>query len=93
MTHSEFLLRARGGGHLSGEVTLTGQVTTVAGDVVILSRWIPGCCSQDAELTVRVHGIRADIGDWLAVTGTPEGEDLRASSSRTLDAAPPRREG
>lgn len=85
MTHSEFLLRARGGGHLEGEVVLTGQVTAVGTDHLVLSRWVEGCCSADAELAVRVTGATAAVGTWLEVTGTPDGEALQARTARAVD--------
>ena len=96
MTHSEFLFRARGGGQVEGEVVLTGQVSRVEGSgvdgFVVVSRWVEGCCSQDAELTVRVRGAEASLGDWVEVTGTPCGEVVEASRWRRVDEPASRRE-
>ena len=86
MTHSEFLFRARGGGQVDGQVVLTGQVTAVEGGALVLSRWVEGCCSQDAELTVRVLGVpAAQVGDWLQVTGVPDGPAVTATSFRAVE--------
>lgn len=95
MTHSEFLLRAHSGSHLDEEVTLQGQVTALSAELTMLSRWVAGCCSQDAELAVGVVGALPDVrvGDWVEVTGRAEGSHLRVRGWRRLDDAPPRREG
>ena len=95
MTHSEFLMRAHAGSHLDEEVTLAGQVTALSGEFTMLSRWVAGCCSQDAELAVRVVGALPDarVGDWVEVTGRAQDRHLRAHRWRRLDVAPERREG
>ena len=101
MSHSELRLR-RETGTLPPEVVLTGRVTAVDDDGAVLSRWVAGCCSADAELTVRVEGLLAPLHAWLEVTaGTdvparshPAGGDavVRHVASRVLDVAPPARE-
>jgi hypothetical protein len=92
LTHSEFLLR-RESGALPELVVLTGRVTALDGDGVVLSRWVPGCCSSDAELTVRVTGRSGAVGRWLQVTGRPEGDGVRCVAAEELDDPPPAREG
>jgi hypothetical protein len=92
LTHTEFLLR-READCLPQRVVLTGEVTAVDGGVAILSRWVPGCCSVDAELTVDVAGLDAAPGDWVRVTGAPAGDRVRVERTEVLTEPPPRREG
>jgi hypothetical protein len=73
-------------------VTVVGQVTAVEPDAVVLTRWVSGCCSGEAAVHVRVHGLLADDGDWWEATGVQDGDALRATSGRRLEQPAPRRE-
>jgi hypothetical protein len=94
MTLTEFGMRAAAGAHTQEPVLLTGQVTAVDGDAVCtLSRWVPGCCSADAQVDVRVVGLaEARVGQWWEVTGRPDGELLRVEEADLVDVPPSRRE-
>jgi len=93
MTHSEFRLRTAAGAHEAEPVRLTGRVSAARGDGrIALSRWVPGCCSSDAELVVEVDGADAALGEWLEVTGRPDGDLLRAERVERLSEPPPHRE-
>ncbi|HWH28074.1 MAG TPA: hypothetical protein VNU26_03770, partial [Mycobacteriales bacterium] len=92
MTMTEFRFRHSAGLEDDGPVTLVGQVTGADGDGLTLSRWVPGCCSADAPVDVRVAGASAAVGDWLEVTGSRDGDVLRAESARPVDDPPPARE-
>lgn len=93
MTHSEFRFRTAAGLTETAPVVLTGEVTAVEADAVVLTRWAPGCCSSDEAISVRVRGLAgARVGQWWEVTGTPDGDELPAETARRLEHAPPRRE-
>ena len=64
------------------EVVLTGRVTAAGDGALSLSRWVPGCCSADAELVVEVRDASADVGQWLEVTGRPDGDAVPSTKVR-----------
>ncbi len=106
MTHSEFRIRAASPGW-ADPVRLTGEVTSVEDGRPILSRWVPGCCSQHGQIEVVLlsppDGL--EVGQWWEVAGVAEpGADigslvfreqplvLRAGQGRQLDTPLPRDE-
>jgi hypothetical protein len=92
MTMTEFRLRAAAGEPLDA-VVLTGQVTAVDADGVVLSRWVAGCCSADAQVDVRATGLDgAVVGEWWEAEGAPDGGVLRAVRGRRVVDPPARRE-
>ena len=92
MTMTEFRFRHSAGLADAEPVVLTGRVTAVEPDGVDLTRWVAGCCSADAPVTVRVTGLTAAVGEWWEVTGTQDGEVLRVRAGHRLAEPPPDRE-
>jgi predicted metal-dependent phosphoesterase TrpH len=103
MTLTELRVRAASGDSLAeGPVLLVGQVTAARPGLVVLTRWVPGCCSTDAPVDVEVlldddaavPGSWWEVeGDWLPGTGA--GDDLprvRARTARPVVEPPPARE-
>jgi hypothetical protein len=102
LSYSEFRLRAASGDSLRGmRVALVGEVTAEHPDGFTLSRWIPGCCSSEAAVDVRVRagsgvartGTWWEVqGQWTEATGASDIPELRADLLRPLSDPPPRRE-
>jgi hypothetical protein len=105
VTHTEFALLGSDAGWRE-TVELVGEVTGVTDAGVVLTRWVPGCCSTDAALDVLVTGLpsgprRPDVGQWWSAVGRADGRVdaagrqipvLRAAGGVHVSAPPPRRE-
>jgi len=101
---SELRFRAATGDSLVGErVGLTGQVTAVRAGVVVLTRWVPGCCSAQDPVDVEVlvdepaalPGSWWEVqGSWVPGTGTEHGScpQVQAAVLRRVDQPPSRRD-
>jgi hypothetical protein len=102
---SELRFRAGTGDSLLGErVSLTGQVTAVRGGVVVLTRWVPGCCSAEDPVDVDVladepaalPGTWWEVeGSWVPGTGVEHGStpQVEAAVLRPVEEPPDRRDG
>ena len=82
MTLTELHLRTATGGP-ADDVVVVGQVTAARPGEVVLSRWVPGCCSTDVpvDVVVETDSPLALPGTWWEVEG-PAGPGL--------DDGPPR---
>jgi predicted metal-dependent phosphoesterase TrpH len=105
MTLTELRLRAVTGDSLAGEpVVLLGQVTAARPGTLVLTRWVPGCCSGDEAVDVEVLGTEPAAlpgtwweveGTWVEGTGAEPGTcpQVRATVLRPVAEPPLRREG
>jgi len=73
---SEVVLRAATGTSLAGRaLRLSGQITTVAANHVVLTRWVPDCCLADGrpvDVVLLLDRVPTDAleGTWASAEGT-----------------------
>jgi len=104
MTLTELRMRAAAGDSLAGErLVLVGQVTAARPGLVVLTRWVPGCCSSDEPVDAEVladepaalPGTWWEVeGSWVAGTGAQHGSrpQIEVDALRPVSEPPPARE-